>query len=82
MNNEEEEVRPGFNVTVGVLRRRLQEIASQYGDDTPVVTFTETGADYEQATVPFVLHAERESVPDDWDLFHVATTGEAVAVIL
>ena len=72
----------GFNVTVGVLRRQLQEIASQYGDDTPVVTFTGTDADYEQVTVPFVLHAERESVPDDWDLFHVAATGEAVVVIL
>ena len=69
-------------LTIGGLRRALQEIALRYGDDTPVVTCTTTDADYEQATAPIVMHARREKVPDDWDLFHIDPTGEAVAVIL
>lgn len=67
-------------LTVNGLMRELQEIADRYGN-IPVVTPTAADADYEQATVPFVMHAKREVVPDDWDLFHVAPTGEAVAVI-
>jgi len=68
-------------LTVGRLLRDLQEIALRYGNDTPVVIPTTTDADYEQATVPFVMHADREVVPNDWDLFHINPTGEAVMVI-
>lgn len=68
-------------LTVGGLMRKLQEIAFRYGNDTPVVIPTTADADYEQATTPTVMHAKREAVPDDWDLFHVGPTGEAVAVI-
>ena len=69
------------DLTVGGLMRELQEIAFRYGNDTPVVIPTTADADYEQATAPIVLHARREVVADDWDLFHVDPTEEAVAVI-
>lgn len=70
-----------IDLTVGGLMRELQEIAFRYGNDTPVVVPTAADADYEQATAPIVLHARRESAPDDWDLFHIDPTGEAAAVI-
>lgn len=69
------------DLTVGGLMRELQEIALRYGNDTPVALPTTADADYEQATAPIIMHAEREVVSDDWDLFHVDPTGEAVAVI-
>lgn len=69
-----------IHLTVGGLARELQEIADRYGN-IPVVTLTTADADYEQATAPIVMHAEREEVPDDWDLFHVSPEGEAVVVI-
>lgn len=69
------------HLTVGGLMRELQEIAFRYGNDTPVALPTTADADYEQATVPIILHARREAVPDDWDLFHVDPAGGAVAVI-
>lgn len=80
-NNEERNTEDRINLTVGGLMRELQEIAFRYGDDTPIVIPTETDADYEQATAPIIMHARRESVPDDWDLFHVDPAGRAVAVI-
>lgn len=67
-------------LTVAGLMRELQEIADRYGN-IPVVTPTTADADYEQATVPIVMHADREAVPGDWDLFHVCPTGKAVMVI-
>lgn len=67
-------------LTVEGLMGELQEIAARYGD-IPVVTATTADADYEQATAPFIMHASREPVPNDWDLFHVTPDGEAVAVI-
>jgi len=70
-----------LQLTVGRLLRDLQDIAFRYGNDTPVVIPTATDADYEQAAVPLVMHADREVAPDDWDLFHVDPTGEAVVVI-
>lgn len=71
-----------INLTVGGLMRALQDIASRYGNDTPVVIPSVADADYEQATAPIIMHATREPVPDDWDLFHVdPAAGEAVAVI-
>lgn len=69
------------NLTVGSLLRELQEFAFRYGNDTPVVIPTTVDADYEQATAPIIMHATREEVPGDWDLFNVAPGGEAVAVI-
>lgn len=69
------------NLTVGGLMRELREIASRYGNDIPVAVPTMADADYEQATTPIVMHARREPVPGDWDLFHIDPTGEAVAVI-
>lgn len=69
------------NLTVGGLMRELQEIAAHYGEDTPVTVFSAADADYEQATAPVVMHAKREVVHDDWDLFNIDPTGEAVAVI-
>lgn len=80
MNNKEEKTDNEIHLTVNGLMRVLQEIASRYGN-IAVVTPTTADADYEQATVPIVMHAEREPVPDDWDLFHVTPDGEAVAVI-
>lgn len=68
-------------LTVGGLMRRAQEIALRYGVDTPIVVHTLADADYEQATVPIVMHGRREPVPGDWDLFHVDPNGEPVAVI-
>lgn len=67
-------------LTVNGLMCELQEIAGRYGN-VPVVTPTAADADYEQATVPFIMHAKREVVPGDWDLFRVTPTGEAVVVI-
>lgn len=69
-----------FHLTVAGLMRELQEIADRYGN-IPVVTPTAADADYEQATTPIVVHAEREAVPGGWDLFNVIPTGEAVMVI-
>lgn len=69
------------DLTVGGLLQSLQEIASRYGSETPVVIPTMADADYEQATAPIVMHAVREEVPDDWDFFHVDPAGKAVAVI-
>lgn len=69
-----------INLTVGGLMRELQEIAFRYGN-IPVAIATQADADYEQATAPIVMHAKREFVPDDWDLFHVDPAGGAVAVI-
>lgn len=68
-------------LTVGGLMCELQELAFRYGN-IPVVLPTLADADYEQATAPIVMHARREPVPDDWDLFHVDPNGGAVAVIL
>lgn len=70
-----------INLTVGGLMRALQDIANRYGNDTPVVIPSLADADYEQATAPITMHAEREVVPDEWDLFHVDPAGETVAVI-
>lgn len=67
-------------LTVGGLMGELQEIASRYGD-IPIVLPTMADADYEQSTIPFVMHARREPTPDDWSLFHIDPTGEAVLVI-
>lgn len=69
-------------LTVAGLMRELQEIASRYGGDTPVAVSTTADADYEQAVPPIIMHAKREPVPDDWDLFHVDPNGNAVAVIM
>lgn len=70
------------NLTVGGLLRSLQLIASHYGNDTPIVIPSLADADYEQATAPIIMHAKREAVPDDWDLFRIDPgAGEAVAVI-
>lgn len=69
-------------LTVGGLMRSLQDIAFRYGVDTPIVLPSSADADYEQATAPIIMHAKREAVPDDWDLFHIDPgAGEAVAVI-
>lgn len=70
-----------INLTVGGLLRALQDIALRYGNDTPVVVPSIADADYEQATAPIIMRAGRESVPEEWDLFHIDPTGEAVAVI-
>lgn len=70
-----------INLTVGGLMRALQDIASRYGNDTPIVLPSPADADYEQATAPIVMHAKREVVPDEWDLFHVDPAGETVAAI-
>lgn len=80
MNDKKEKMDDRFYLTVNGLMRELQEISSRYGN-IPVVIPTTADADYEQATAPFVMHAKREPVPDDWDLFHITPTGEAVAVI-
>lgn len=80
MNNKEEKMDDRVHLTVNGLMREFQEIADRHGD-IPVVIPTAADADYEQATVPVVVHAEREVVRDDWDLFHMAPTGEAVVVI-
>lgn len=80
MNNKEEKTDNRIHLTVGGLMLELQEIAFRYGD-VPVVIASTTDADYEQATAPIVMHAKREVVPDDWDLFHVEPDGEPVAVI-
>lgn len=69
------------SLTVGGLMRELQEIASRYGNDTPVVVPTTADADYEQAAAPIVMHARREPVPGDWDLFHIDPTDEGVVVL-
>ena len=67
-------------LTVNGLMRELQEIADRYGN-IPVVIPATTDADYEQATVPFIMHTKRKVVHDDWDLFRISPTGEAVVVI-
>lgn len=80
-SDKEKAVDARINLTVGGLMSELREIAFRYGNDTPVVVHTQADADYEQAVAPIIMHARRETVPDDWDLFHVDPTGEAVAVI-
>ena len=68
------------HLTVRGLLNELLEIAFRYGD-IPVAVTTTADADYEQATAPIVMHARREPVPGDWDLFHIDPTDEAVMVI-
>lgn len=80
MNDKEEKKDNRIYLTVDGLMRELREIASRHGD-IPVVVRTSADADYEQATVPIVMHGRREPVPDDWDLFRVEPDGEPVAVI-
>lgn len=80
MNAKEKRTDDGIHLTVSGLARELQEIADRYGN-IPVVVPATADADYEQATTPIVMHAEREAVPGDWDLFNVDPTGEAVVVI-
>ena len=67
-------------LTVGGLMRELLEIALRYGD-IPVVAPAVADADYEQVTTPVVMHARRETKPDDWDLFHIDPIGELVVAI-
>lgn len=81
MNSGGEKTDCRVDLTVGGLMHELREIASRYGDDTPVAVPSMADADYEQATAPIILHARRETVPGDWDLFHVDPTCDAVAVI-
>lgn len=69
------------NLTVGGLMRALQDIADRYGNDAPVVVPSVLDADYEQATVPFVLRAKADDTSGDWPLFEVDPTGEAIVVI-
>ena len=68
-------------LTVGDLLSELQRIAFRYGTDIPVAIPAVSDADYEQATVPIVMHARRERKPDDWDLFHIDPIGEVVVGI-
>lgn len=70
-----------IDLTVGGLLRALQDIANRYGNDTPVALPSLADADYEQATAPFITHAKRDDTADDWALFKVDPTGEAIAVI-
>ena len=71
-----------INLTVGGLLRALRDIASYYGNDTPIDIPTLTDADSERAAAPIIMHAERGVVADDWDLFRVdPSAGKAVAVI-
>jgi hypothetical protein len=78
---KETDMEDRINLTVGGLMRALQDIAFRFGNDTPIVLPSSADADYEQATAPIIMHARREPMPDDWDLFHVDPTGKAVAVI-
>ena len=80
-NDRKNEMDGRTHLTVGDLMSELQKIAFQYGNDTPVVVPTTADADYEQAATPIVMHARREPVPDDWDLFHIDPTGEGVVVL-
>lgn len=80
MNDGKEKKDDRTYLTVRGLMRELQEIADQHGD-APIVIPTTADADYEQATAPIVMHARREPVPDDWDLFHIDPSGEATVVI-
>lgn len=80
MNDKEEKTDNRIYLTVSGLMSELQEIADRYGN-IPVVAPTSADADYEQATAPIVMHAKRDVVPGDWDLFNVDPTGDAVTVI-
>ena len=80
MTSDDKNMDERAHLTVRGLIRELQEIDRRRGN-IPVVIPTTADADYEQATVPFVMHATREPVPDDWDLFHVSPDGDAVVVI-
>ena len=82
MKEKENKMDDQVNLTVGGLMRALQDIANRYGNGTPIVVPSLADADYEQATAPIIMHAKREPVPDEWDLFHVdPADGEVVAVI-
>lgn len=80
MTDEEKKMDNRIYLTVDGLMCELQKIADRHGN-IPVVTPSTAAADYEQATVPIVMHAKREVVHDDWDLFHVTAGGEPVMVI-
>ena len=80
MNDKEEKTDNRIYLTVDGLMSELRDIAARYGN-VPIVVHTLADADYEQATVPIVMHARREPVPGDWDLFHVEPDGEPVVVI-
>ena len=80
MNSKDKTMDERAHLTVNGLMCELQGIARRYGN-IPVVVLTTADADYEQATARFIMHARRQPVPADWDLFHVAPNGEAVAVI-
>ena len=79
--NDKEKADDTTYLTVSDLVRELQYVAARYGADIPVVIPTEEDTDYEQATVTVVMHARRETRPDDWDLFHVDPIGEIVVEV-
>lgn len=80
MNDKDKLMDNRTYLTVGGLMTELQEIAFRYGN-VPVAVSTTADADFEQAAAPVIMHTRRESVPDDWDLFHIDPTGEATMVI-
>lgn len=68
-------------LTIGALVRRLQDAASQYGNDTPVAVLAGGGVDYEQAAALSVVNAVKTGCVGGWDQYRADADGAPTAVI-
>jgi dUTP pyrophosphatase len=69
------------SLTIGQLVEQLQDAASQYGSDTPVVVIADGGIDYERADALAVINAIKTGRRGGWDQYQADRDGTPVAVI-
>lgn len=68
-------------LTIGRLMRQLQDAASRYGDDTPVVALADGGVGYERADALTITNAVKTGRRGGWDQYQADRNGTPVAVI-
>lgn len=68
-------------LTVGRLIEQLQDVASQYGSDTPAAVIGAGGIDYEQADGLLMVNTVKTGRSGGWDQYRADTSGTPMAVI-
>lgn len=69
-------------LTVGRLTRQLQDVASRYGNGTPVAVMAGGGIDYEQGDGLLLVNAVKTGQAGGWDQYRPSADGTPMAVIL